>query len=41
MLLPGAWIAFGAVIALLLWEIFFILNFNKKGNKDPKPIKIG
>jgi len=41
MLLPGAWIAFGAVVALLLWEIFFILNFNNKGNKDPKPIKIG
>jgi hypothetical protein len=40
MLLPGAWIAFGAVVALLLWEIFFILNFNKKA-KDPKPIKIG
>ena len=40
MLLPGAWIAFGAVIALLLWNIFFILNFNKKA-KDPKPIKVG
>lgn len=40
LLLPGAWIVFGATIALLLWNIFFILNFNKK-NKDPKPIKVG
>lgn len=38
LLLWGAWLIFIAIVALLIWNIFFILNFNKKKKEG---IKVG
>jgi len=37
-LLWGAWLIFVAIVSLLIWNIFFILNFNKKKKEG---IKVG
>ena len=38
LLLWGGWLIFVAIVALLIWNIFFILNYNKKKKEG---IKVG